>query len=175
MKTISAAIACLLTASICFAGEDLSMWEEYGDTFVGTWQAEIRIDSDLPTGEQAGAIVQGEAEIEWILDKKAIVTVWRLGTLRGQTLEFWDPAEKCIRWNAVDSSGAFGGGTGVKTGPNRWIMKTQSMSPAGVRSSSTGDVTVSESGDTQSWINTDRREADKELPNITTVWKRVRN
>ena len=174
MRVASGVIAFLLATSVCLASDDNSIWEDYGKAFVGTWQADVTIDSDLPTGEKQGDVVEGEATSRWILKRKAIETDWRIGSIRGKTLEVWDPKEKCVRWFVTDSSGSFGSCTCSKTGDNTWVTQIQSVSAEGVCSSSTGKLTISNGGNTLNSVSTNRKEGDKTLADKTHAWKRFK-
>ena len=94
----------------------------------------------------------------------------------GRTLiisrQCWRVRGECVRWHSVESSGTIGGGTGLKTGSSTWIMEMRSIGSEAVCSPRAGKVTVSDGGATHTWVTTDRREGDKNLPDTTTVWKR---
>ena len=174
MRVGIAAVVVLLGTGACLAGESKTMWEEYGQVFVGTWEANLTLDEDLPTGEKKGDTFKCEVTVRWIVSKKAIETDSKLGSFRGRTLDAWDPIEKCIRWHSVDSNGSIGGGTCKKVGENAWIGLEQSTSAEGVRSSNAGKLTISDGGNTHTWVTTDRKKGEQSLPDKTDVWRRVK-
>ena len=173
MRVVCFVIALLFAPGVCVAADDRSTWEEYGAAFVGTWRTSVKLDADLPSGEKKGDVVESKATIRWILKKKAIETVFSSGWVRGKTLEAWDPQEKCVRWSFADSTGSIGSGTCVKTGDHTWVTKGENVNGEGVSSSNTGKLTITDGGNTHSWVATDRKEGDRSLPDKTEVWRRV--
>lgn len=164
----------LVTAGVVLAAEDRSVWDELQEAFIGTWEAQVTLDADLPTGEKKGDVVEAEGTLRPILGKKALETVSRTGADHHRIWTFWHPGDKCIRWQSISSSGTIGSGTISKNANGKWVVSDQSVTGDGVRISGTSTITITDGGNTHTWVATQRKRDGQDLPDNTTVWKRVK-
>lgn len=153
------------------AGETKALMDDYFDTFVGTWQTTMILEEDVEGQGKKGDVVSFVGTNRKILNGNAVECAWKSGEVRGKALSILDRNEKHFRLHGADSTGMALCITYFKK-DDKWHADLIVSSPDGSKSTSYSVLTVSDNGDTHTWVYTKRKKDGEKLPDETEVWHR---
>ncbi len=164
-----------------FAGieqEAPSLVEPYIKTFAGRWVCETEADEDIEGYMKKGEIVRMVSVQTPLADRSGLQSAWHLekdGVVRGRshTIAVWDPASKSIKASGSATGGFFVTSESKKV-DGKWVDRSTLVYPDAAHATATSTVTISDNGNTHSFLVTERVDCQgNPLPDRTDVWKRV--
>ncbi len=125
--------------------EGLDGFQEYAETMVGEWEAELVLAGDVPGLGKNGDTVKGRCSIGWTCDKKGLEGQYTIGSAEGKWFTVFDPKSGGIREFGLDSTGAVGE-TRIAKEQGKWVARNTTAYPGGTKRAVTDTLTVEDGG-----------------------------